>query len=41
MHTKKDKESRETDNAEDRDQLKDEQEDETGELNQETTNRVF
>jgi hypothetical protein len=35
------KESKEPDYDEDKDQLEKEQEDETGELNQETTNRVF
>ena len=35
------KESNEPDYDKDKEQLEEEQEDETGELNQETTNRVF
>jgi len=41
MSTKEDKESKEPDYDEDKDQLEEKQEDETGELNQEITNRVF
>ena len=41
MSTKEDKESKEPDYDEDKDQLEEKQEEETGEIDQETTNQVF
>ena len=41
MSTENSKESEEPDYDEDKDQLEEKQEEETGEINQETTNHVF